>query len=60
MQTHASTLDAARAAALLEREEVLLEDIGEASDRRRCEIKKELAEIHRQLVGLGLRNRSVD
>jgi hypothetical protein len=53
--------DAARVAALLEREERLIQEarhlIG-ASHRRRREIEEELAEIHRLLEWLGFRNKN--
>jgi Protein of unknown function (DUF2489) len=52
-----------RAAALLEREELLTEEVrhlASASYRRRCEIEEELAEIRRLLEGLGLRNGKTD
>jgi hypothetical protein len=53
--------DAARAATLLEREQLLDEEVrhvAASSDRRRCEIEDELAEIHLLLEGLGLRNKN--
>ena len=52
--------DAVRAAALLEREEILIEEaqhVDEASYRRCSEINAELAEIHRLLEALGLRSK---
>jgi hypothetical protein len=52
--------DAARAAALLEREKLLNEQVrrlGGASYRQRFETEAELGAIHRLLVGLGLRAR---
>jgi hypothetical protein len=48
--------DAFRAAALLEREELLVERArwaGEASYRHRLEIEEELSEIRRELARLG-------
>jgi hypothetical protein len=53
--------DAARAAALLEREQLLAEEVrhlAAASYRRRCEIEDELAKIHLLLESLGLRNKN--
>ena len=53
--------DAARAAVLLEREELLTKEalgLTGGSYRRRCEIEEELAEIHRLLESLGLRNKN--
>jgi hypothetical protein len=54
--------DAARAAALLEREELLIEQarhlIG-SSYRRRCEIEDELGKIRHLLEQLGLTGKSV-
>jgi len=47
--------DAARAAALMEREELLdeeMQSLGPASYRRRCEVEAELAEIRRSLARL--------
>jgi hypothetical protein len=55
--------DAARAAALLEREELLTTQsrhLTGASYRLRCEIGEELAEINRLLVALGLRTDSLN
>jgi hypothetical protein len=52
--------EATRAAALLEREELLTAEaryLPEASYRRRAEINEELAEIHRLLEALGLRSK---
>jgi len=59
---HAAVADTARAAALLDREELLLEKARhlDVSHPRRSEIEKELDEIRRLLVGLGLRNSSLD
>jgi hypothetical protein len=54
--------DAVRAADLMEREELLMEEaqqLDAASCRRRCEIEAELAEIHCLLQKLGLRNKNV-
>jgi hypothetical protein len=54
--------ETARAAALLEREALLSEEVRHlngASYRRRCEIEEELAEIHRLLEELGLRNKDL-
>jgi hypothetical protein len=51
--------EATRAASLLEREQLLAEEVrhlAASSYRRRCEIEDELAEIHLLLEGLGLRN----
>jgi hypothetical protein len=48
--------EAARTAALLEREELLIQEarhLAGASYRRQCEIEEELAEIRRLLEGLG-------
>src|SRR5437870_164392 len=52
--------EATRAAALLEREELLTSEarhLTEASYRRRAEIEEELAEIRRLLERLGLRDK---
>jgi hypothetical protein len=54
-------LDAMRAAALIEREEMLIDEIrfvSEASYRRRQEIEVELSDIRRELERLGLRART--
>jgi hypothetical protein len=52
--------EATRAAALLEREELLAAEARHlpASHRRRSEIEEELSEIHRLLEGLGFRNKT--
>jgi hypothetical protein len=55
--------DAARAAALLEREALLIDEarhLTGASYRRRCEIEEELAEIRRLLAALGFGNTNLD
>ena len=54
-------LDAMRAAALIEREEMLIDEIrfvSEASYRRRQEIEVELSGIRRELERLGFRART--
>jgi hypothetical protein len=59
----AALADTRRAAALLEREELLLEQarhLDEASYRRRMEIEEELAEIRRLLKTLGLQNNDLN
>jgi hypothetical protein len=53
--------ETARAAALLEREELLAAEVRHlvgGSYRRRSEIEEELAEIHRLLEALGLRDKN--
>jgi hypothetical protein len=61
LKSFAPQSDLMRAAALLEREELLNEEVrfaGDASYRRRLEIETELSEIRRELERLGFQSSS--
>jgi len=62
-KTFSLVSEATRAAALLEREELLTSEarhLTEASYRRRAEIEEELAEVRRLLERLGLRDKNLN